>query len=61
MAEALLVDQTRFKDSLVRHGGDLTSKKARFEAAAILNSATGMHKLQHLFLDGKALQPVFKD
>ena len=59
VAEAMLVDPGRYRDSLARHGADLNMQKARSEAAVILNSSTGQRKLQ-LYVDGLALQPFKK-
>ena len=60
VAEAMLVDPGRYRDSLARHGADLNMQKARSEAAVILNSSTGQRKLQQLYVDGLALQPLKK-
>ena len=60
IAEALLVDPTRFKETLRNRGSTLNLKRAKMEAAAVLNTASGQQKLRTLHLDGVTLVPLEK-
>ena len=58
VAEALLVDPTRFKKTLRIHGSAINLKRSKTETAAILNTASGQQKLRILNLDGITLVPL---
>ena len=60
IAEALLVDPTRFKETLRNRGSTLNLKRAKMEAAAVLSTASGQQKLRTLHLDGVTLVPLEK-
>ena len=58
IAEALLVDPIRYREALRTLGSSLNLKRAKMEAAAVLNTTAGKQKLRTLHLDGVTLVPL---